>query len=139
MNRMLAYVATATLTLLVLAGCAPASGNELPASAVNSGAYQKISAEEAKSKMEAGDVIVLDVRTEEEFNEGHVPGAIRLEAEDFPDRAADVLPDKNAVILVYCRSGNRSRTASLLLNDMGYVNVYDFGGIRDWPYETSAA
>ena len=139
MNRMLAYVATATLTLLVLAGCAPASGNELPASAGNSGAYQKISAEEAKSKMDAGDVIVLDVRTEEEFNEGHVPGAIRLEAEDFPDRAADVLPDTNAVILVYCRSGNRSRTASLLLNDMGYVNVYDFGGIRDWPYETSAA
>ncbi len=96
--------------------------------------YQKISPEAAKKKMDAGGVIVLDVRTQEEYDGGHIENAVLLPNTDIKDKAAEVLPDKNAVILVYCRSGNRSRSASQDLIDMGYTQVYDFGGIIDWPY-----
>lgn len=98
--------------------------------------YKKISAEEAKAMIDAGNVIILDVRTQEEFDAGHIAEAIRLEYADFETKAATVLPDKDATILVYCRSGNRSKTASKMLLELGYTDVYDFGGINDWPYET---
>lgn len=98
--------------------------------------YKKISAEEAKVMIDAGNVIILDVRTQDEYDAGHISGAIRLESADFEAKAVTVLPDKDATILVYCRSGNRSKTASGMLIDLGYTAVYDFGGIIDWPYET---
>ena len=78
---------------------------------------------------------ILDVRTESEFAAGHIPGAILLPDFEIKDRARDVLQDDDALILIYCRSGVRSRGAMSLLLSMGYVNVYDFGGINSWPYE----
>ena len=97
--------------------------------------YIKISAEEAKLIMEKEEnYIILDVRTEAEFNEGHIEGAILLPVDQIKKDAENVLPDKEKLILIYCRSGNRSKTAADQLIDMGYKNVMDFGGIIDWPY-----
>lgn len=104
-------------------------------SAASTVEYIKITATEAKALMDQGDVIVLDVRSQEEYDDGHIADAIRLEYGAFPKKLATVLPDKDAVILVYCRSGNRSKTASNLLIEAGYTQVMDFGGIIDWPFE----
>ena len=100
--------------------------------------YRKISAEEAFQMMQEENIyILLDVRTTEEFNERHIEGAVLIPDNEISDRAAEELPDKNILILVYCRSGRRSEAAARELADMGYTNVYDFGGIIDWPFETS--
>lgn len=99
--------------------------------------YLTLTAEEAKARLdeEAG-IILLDVRTQEEFDAGHIPGAVCLPNEDIS--ASLPLPfDKDAEILVYCRSGRRSAEAAEKLAAMGYTNVADFGGIIDWPYETA--
>lgn len=99
-------------------------------------AVVKISAEEAQAMMASGDPYTLvDVRTEAEYDEGHIEGAILLPNDEIETLAPDQLKDKDAVILVYCRSGNRSAQASKLLVELGYRNVYDFGGIIDWPGE----
>ena len=82
------------------------------------------------------DYIILDVRTEEEFAEGHIPGAVLIPDYEIGERAQEMLPDKEQLIFVYCRSGNRSKKASAELAEMGYTNVKEFGGIIDWPYET---
>jgi rhodanese-related sulfurtransferase len=97
--------------------------------------YKKISAEDAKDIIDSEDVIVLDVRTPEEYKEGHIENAVLLPVADIEDKAGEVLTDKDAKILVYCRSGNRSATAAKELIEMGYTDVYDFGGIMSWPYE----
>lgn len=97
--------------------------------------YIKITPAEAKALMDSETVIVLDVRTQAEYDGGHIKNAVLLDSGDVSVKAATVLPDKNATILVYCRSGNRSATASKLLIEMGYTKVMDFGGIIDWPYE----
>lgn len=97
-------------------------------------AVVKISAEEAQAMMASDDpYILVDVRTEAEFDEGHIEGAILLPNDEIETLAPDQLKDKDAVILVYCRSGNRSAQASKLLVELGYKNVYDFGGIIYWP------
>lgn len=98
-------------------------------------AYKKISAEEAKNIIDSEDVIILDVRTPEEYNGGHIENAVLLPVTEIPDKAEEILPDKDSKILVYCRSGNRSATAAKDLIRMGYTSVYDFGGINSWPYE----
>lgn len=99
--------------------------------------YTLITPLEAKTIMEEqSDVIVLDVRTAEEFAEGHIKGAILLPNDEITAKAASVLPDKNQVILVYCRSGRRSALAANELVALGYTRVFDFGGIISWPYET---
>jgi phage shock protein E len=98
--------------------------------------YKKITPVEAKTLIDAGNVIILDVRTQEEFDLGHIKDAVLLPNTDIAAKAAAVLPDKSAKILVYCRSGNRSGTASKELIAMGYTDVLDFGGINDWPYDT---
>lgn len=98
--------------------------------------YKKISPQEAKALIDAGNVIILDVRTQNEYNGGHIKNAVLLPNTEIAEKSATVLPDKNAKILVYCRSGNRSATASKELLEMGYTDVLDFGGINDWPYET---
>lgn len=98
------------------------------------GEYKKISPEEAKEMMDDS-VIILDVRTEEEFAQGYISGAVLIPDYEIEQRAGEELMDKNQKILVYCRSGRRSEAASRILLDMGYVNVYDFGGIIDWPYD----
>lgn len=96
--------------------------------------YHKISAKEAKEMMDTQEVIIVDVRTQEEYDEGFIENAILIPNETI-NEAPTELPDKDAVILVYCRSGNRSRQAANKLVDLGYTNIYDFGGIIDWPYE----
>ncbi|MDR0457300.1 MAG: rhodanese-like domain-containing protein [Treponema sp.] len=99
--------------------------------------YHKISAEKAhKMMMELNDFILLDVRTDEEYAEKHIGGAVLIPDYEIEDRADGELPDKNAVILIYCRSGRRSENAARTLVDRGYTRVYDFGGILNWPYET---
>ena len=97
--------------------------------------YHKIEPGIAKKMMEESSVIILDVRTSEEYNEGHIPGAVLIPDYEILETAEKVLKDKNQTILVYCRSGNRSRKAANNLLYLGYQNVYDFGGIIDWPYE----
>ena len=99
--------------------------------------YRKISAKQAKEMMDSGDpYILLDVRTEAEFAEIRIKGAILITNTEIRNRAGTELPDKNALIFVYCRSGGRSSGAAKELVSMGYTNVYDIGGIMNWPYET---
>ena len=115
-------------------GDAPDNSTEIIADSV----YRKISAEEAREIMESSEnYILLDVRTEEEYREKRIGGAMLIPDYEITKRAEAELPDKNALILVYCRSGKRSANAAMELVNMGYANVYDFGGILDWPYETA--
>lgn len=115
-------------TLLLLTGC---GGGEKEAS------YRQISQKEAKEMMDAQEVVILDVREQDEYDGGHIPGAVLLPVSTIDeDTAVAVIPAKDATVLVYCRSGNRSKTASSALAELGYTNVYEFGGIKTWPYET---
>ena len=97
--------------------------------------YKKITSDEAKKMMETQKVIVVDVRTLEEYNEGHIPNAISVPLETIENEAEAKLKNKDDLILVYCRSGRRSREAALKLIEKGYANVIDFGGIKDWNGE----
>ena len=98
--------------------------------------YEQITAEEAKKIMDSGEEhIVLDTREQDEFDEGHILGAILIPYTEIENKAEEMLPDKNAQILVYCRSGRRSKIAAESLAKLGYTNVKEFGGIIDWPYE----
>ncbi len=98
--------------------------------------YRKITPEKAKARIDSGDeVIILDVRTDAEFRSGHIPGSILIPNESIAKTRPELLPDLDAEILVYCRSGNRSAQAAKKLIAMGYTKVYDFGGINNWPYE----
>jgi rhodanese-related sulfurtransferase len=120
------------LIISVLSGCA--TKNESDASE-----YQTITAKEAKTMMDTdSEVIILDVRTEEEYDSGHISDALLIPDIDIKDQAEVTLTDKAATILVYCRSGRRSALAAKDLVDLGYTNVYDFGGILDWEYEVVA-
>lgn len=101
------------------------------------GEYTHIDQETAKEMMKNDDGhVIVDVRSKEEYESGHIPGAIVIPNEDIGSEKPEELPDLDQVILVYCRSGNRSRQASQKLADLGYTNVYDFGGINDWTGET---
>ena len=97
--------------------------------------YMQITAEEAKEIMDTQTgYVILDVRTQEEFDEAHIPGAVLIPDYEISDRAEDVLTDKGQTILVYCRSGRRSKNAAQALAVLGYTDVREFGGIIDWPY-----
>lgn len=116
------------LALLLMAGCG-GGGKEA--------SYRQISQEEAKKMMDTQEVVILDVREQDEYDGGHIPGAVLLPVGTIDeDAAAAVIPEKDTTVLVYCRSGNRSKTASAALAELGYANVYEFGGIKTWPYET---
>ena len=124
MKRMLPMVLT---MLLLLAGC---GGNSM-----NENSYQQITQAEAREMMDTQEVVILDVREQHEYDSGHIPGAVLLPVGTITeDTAAAVIDELDTVVLVYCRSGNRSKTASQALADLGYTNVYEFGGINDWPY-----
>ena len=98
--------------------------------------YVNITAEEAKEIMDSEEgYIILDVRTQEEYDQGHIPGAIVISHEEIAEKAEKVLTDKDQLILVYCRSGRRSKIAAEALVELGYTNIKEFGGIIDWPYE----
>ena len=117
------------LTLLLLAGCAAPVDSEA--------SYRQVSMDEAIAMMEEkNDYIILDVRTPEEFAEKHIPDAINIPNETIGTEEIPELPDKEQLILVYCRSGNRSKQASEKLVRLGYTNIVEFGGINDWPGET---
>jgi rhodanese-related sulfurtransferase len=117
---------TLFLLLVTLVGCGT---KEL--------SYETISVVTAKEMMDADDdIVVLDVRTIDEYNEKHIEGAVLIPNTSIAEKAETVIPDKDTTILVYCRSGNRSASASAELVSMGYTNVYDFGGIIDWIYDT---
>ena len=102
----------------------------------NKGSYEQITPEQAKTIMDTEtDYIIIDARTDEEFAEGHIENAILIPEYEIADRAEKELPDKEQLILVYCRSGRRSKIASEELVKLGYTNVKEFGGIIDWPYD----
>jgi rhodanese-related sulfurtransferase len=106
-------------------------------SAISIDGYMQITQDEAKSLMDSEEnYIILDVRTVEEFNESHIDGAILIPDYEINEKAEEILTDKNQLILVYCRSGRRSKLASAQLAKMGYTNVKEFGGIIDWSYGT---
>jgi len=133
MNKTVSFLIAACL-LMTFEGCAQ---NGKQNSETKKAEYHKISAEEAKKMLdENASAILLDVRTPAEFNENHIVGAISFPLSEIEAKAADRLPDKNALILVYCRSGARSKVAANMLVSMGYTNVYDIGGINSWPYAT---
>ena len=105
-------------------------------SAGTRGEYRQISSAEAQKLMESeSDYIILDVRREDEYASGHIPGAINVANETIVDKEPAELPDKDQLILVYCRSGNRSKQASEKLAKMGYTNIVEFGGINEWAGE----
>ena len=98
--------------------------------------YQNITAQQAKALMDTqSGYVILDTRTREEYDQGHIPGAILIPYDQVPEQAEDILPDKDQLILVYCRSGRRSKLAAEALVKLGYTNIQEFGGIIDWPYE----
>ena len=98
--------------------------------------YMNITAEEAKQIMDSEEgYIILDAREQDEYDTGHIPGAILIPHTEIEARAEEVLPDKDQLILVYCRSGRRSKLAAEALAELGYTNIKEFGGIIDWPYE----
>ena len=117
------------LLLALLTGCG--------STAENTGTYTQISQEKAKEMMNKQDVVILDVREQDEYDSGHIKGAVLLPVGTINEAsAAAIIKSKDTVVLVYCRSGNRSKTASQALADLGYTNIYEFGGINTWPYET---
>ena len=125
MKRMLPAVLT---ILLLFTGCGGTS--------IKENNYQQITQEAAKEMMDTQEVLILDVREQHEYDSGHIPGAVLLPVGTITkDTAAAVIDDLDTVVLVYCRSGNRSKTASQALVDLGYTNIYEFGGINTWPYE----
>jgi len=98
--------------------------------------YEQIAAEDAKNIIDTCDeYIILDTREQDEFDEGHIPNAILIPYTEIENKAEYMLPDKDKLILVYCRSGRRSKIAAESLSKLGYTNVKEFGGIIDWPYE----
>ena len=117
------------LTLALPFGCVGCSDG-------GSATYAQISGAEAKALMDSeSGYIIIDARTQEEYDQGHIPGAIMIPEYEIADRAEKELPDKNQLILVYCRSGRRSKIAAEELVKLGYTNVKEFGGIIDWEYE----
>lgn len=119
----------ALLTFTLPFGCVGCSD-------VGSASYDQISGAEAKALMDSeSGYIIIDARTQEEYDQGHIPGAILIPEYEIADRAEKELPDKDQLILVYCRSGRRSKIAAEELVKLGYTNVKEFGGIIDWEYE----
>ena len=119
----------ALLTFTLPLGCVGCSGG-------GSASYDQISGAEAKALMDSENgYIIIDARTQEEYDQGHIPGAILIPEYEIADRAEKELLDKNQLILVYCRSGRRSKIAAEELVKLGYTNVKEFGGIIDWEYE----
>ena len=134
-------IAILLLAMLLLTGCGktetPAQTTKPTETTQPQEAYMNITQEEAKKLMDTEkDYIILDVRTQEEFDEKHIPGAVLIPHTEIAERAEAELTDKDQLILVYCRSGNRSKQASEVLKELGYTYIREFGGINDWPYET---
>lgn len=138
---------TSILLCILLSGCGDATsigiigGADGPTSIIvaekgEKAMYEQITPEEAKKIMDSGEeYVILDTREQDEYDEGHIPGAILIPYTEIENKAEEMLPDKDKLILVYCRSGRRSKIAAEALSKLGYTNVKEFGGIIDWPYE----
>lgn len=124
-------LAVFVILCILVSGCAQKTSD----AATNQG-YTIIKADEAKKMMDAGDVIIVDVRTAAEYSEKHIPNAINIPVESITTEKPEQLQDLNKKILVYCRTGIRAATASKKLADIGYTSIYDMGGIADWPFST---
>ena len=125
MKRLLLII----LSALMLTACGQAKENTQEA------VYVNITAQQAKEIMDTQEgYIILDTRTQEEYDEGHIPGAILIPYDEITEKAEGILTDKDQLILVYCRSGRRSKIAAADLVKLGYTNIKEFGGIIDWPY-----
>ena len=134
MRQILLFAALAA-SLALLAGCTLSKTKKDAEDMSDKVAYHKISAEEAYEMMASQEVMVVDVRTQEEYDGGHIENAVLVPNESIGSEMPEALPDKEATLLVYCRSGRRSKDAAQKLLALGYQNVYDFGGVIDWPYE----
>ncbi|MDD6673796.1 MAG: rhodanese-like domain-containing protein [Eubacteriales bacterium] len=136
-KKIILTVTVIILTAAVLAGCIQKTNKEqTEATQVNIGTYYQISQDEAKRIMdEESDCIIVDAREQSEYDEGHIKGAIVIPYTEIEQKAEELLPNKTQLILVYCRSGRRSKIAAQSLANMGYKNVKEFGGIIDWQYE----
>ena len=125
------------LLIFTLVGCS--ASEQAAETSIPPQSYYQISQDEAKKMMEQDDGhIIVDVRRQDEYDAGHIPGAILIPNEDIETEPPAELPDLNQVILIYCRSGNRSKQAAQKLFDMGYTNIYEFGGINTWTGEIVA-
>ena len=136
MRQILLFAALAA-SLALLSGCALSKAKADTAEDVpDKAAYHKISAEEAYEMMVSQEVVVVvDVRTREEYDGGHIENAVLVPNESIGSEMPEALPDKEVTLLIYCRSGRRSKDAAQKLLALGYQSVYDFGGVIDWPYE----
>ena len=141
MRQILLFAALAAVLALLLVSCGGTKDKPVPTEedAPSKAAYHKISAEEAYEMMASQEVVVVDVRTREEYDVGHIENAVLVPNESIGSEMPEALPDKEATLLIYCRSGRRSgrrsKDAAQKLLALGYQNVYDFGGVIDWPYE----
>ncbi|MGN1328772.1 MAG: rhodanese-like domain-containing protein [Eubacterium sp.] len=138
MNKKIIIFALAIIMIVtVFAGCTQKTNKEqTEATQMNIGTYYQIPQDEAKRIMdEESDYIIVDAREQSEYDEGHIKGAIVIPYTEIEQKAEEMLPDKEQLILVYCRSGRRSKIAAQSLADMGYTNVKEFGGIIDWQYD----
>lgn len=118
------------LAVMLLTACAHTKENDQEA------AYMNITAQEAKTIMDTEQgYVILDTRTREEYDQGHIPGAVQISHDEITEKAEELLTDKDQLILVYCRSGRRSKLASEALVKLGYTNIREFGGIIQWPYD----
>lgn len=129
MKQILIIIFVVILGVVILAECNSKSDKN------TENTYKQITPAEAKDLMDSKEnYVILDVRTVEEFAEGHIEGAILISDYEIGEKAESVLTDKEQLILVYCRSGRRSKNAASELAALGYTNIKEFGGIIDWPY-----
>lgn len=135
MRQILLFAALAA-SLALLSGCTLSkTKKDTPEDMTGKAAYHKLSAEEAYEMMASQEVVVVDVRTRKEYDGGHIENAVLVPNESIGSEMPEALPGKEATLLIYCRSGRRSKQAAEKLLKLGYQNVYDFGGVIDWPYE----
>lgn len=137
MNKKIIFLSVVIITIAsVFSGCTQKTDkNQTEATQVNIGTYYQIPQDEAKRIMdEESDYIIVDAREQSEYDEGHIKGAIVIPYTEIEQKAEEMLPNKDQLILVYCRSGRRSKIAAQSLANMGYTNVKEFGGIIDWQY-----
>jgi rhodanese-related sulfurtransferase len=124
------YLVSALLLLGLLSGCSNVTTE------INKASFTKIKPEDAKKRLDSEKgIVLLDVRTKEEYDTGYIKGSILIPLDNVKEEAERKLKDKDAPIFVYCRSGNRSTSAASILANLGYKNVYNLGGINNWPYE----
>lgn len=137
-NRNIIFLIAALLLIGILSGCSNVAneGNKENSTVSKQASFTNITPEEAKKRLDSEkEIILLDVRTKEEYDTGHIKDSILIPVDNLKQEAEGKLKDKEAPIFVYCRSGNRSTAAAKILVELGYKNVYNLGGINKWPYE----